>query len=274
MAALLAAALTAACTPTASQLDRVQIARDGAECAGGAAQSCFFLGAPVAVRETPVRLKGRILTFFRTARPLHFYDNQRAEWQAPADTLTDGASIPLLFVPLVGSPQTPEFRAAAALHDAYCGIGNEDGPVWHGETWPRVHRMFYDALVVGGVPPAKAKVMFAAVWLGGPRWQPRGEPQGWTPSSLPDEVLLGAMQRTIAHIDHSDPPLPLLILYLERQEHQMRQEAAARQHGETRPTVKRVIKPEDPKNTDGTVSTDGRAARSAAGTTAGPTAGG
>lgn len=263
-AAVVAALVLGACVPSATQLDRVRLAREGTECRGSAAQqACFFLGAPVALREQPVRLKGRILTFFRTARALHFFDNQRSEWQAPANTLTDGASIPLLFVPLVGSPQTPEFRAAAALHDAYCGIGNEDGPVWHAETWPRVHRMFHDALVAGGVPAVKAKVMFAAVWLGGPRWQPKGEPQGWTPQSLPDEVLLAAMRKARAHIEHGDPPLPALILYLEGLEHEMRRAAALPQHGETPKVPVRPVSPvdpenpEDPKNPVGTGGTDG-----------------
>ena len=31
--------------------------------------------------------------------------------------------------------------------------------------------MFYDALVVDGVPRQKAKIMFAAVYLAGPRWE-------------------------------------------------------------------------------------------------------
>ncbi len=252
----------AACVPSASELDRVRLTRAGTECQGPAARACFFEGAPVVVRDQPVRLQGRSLDFFRTARLLEFIDNQRGTRVAPAETQTDGASIPLLFVPLVGSPQSPEFRAAAALHDAYCGIGNESGPVYHRETWPRVHRMFYDALVAGGVAPVKAKVMFAAVWLGGPRWQPKGEPGAtggdggvWSPARLPDEVQLGAMRRTKAYIERNDPPMDLLLIYLGQREREMQREAAQPLREDRVPAPVREPEQENPETPgEGSVS--------------------
>lgn len=30
--------------------------------------------------------------------------------------------------------------------------------------------MFYEACVAGGAAPTRAKLMYAAIWLGGPRW--------------------------------------------------------------------------------------------------------
>ncbi|MBE2278528.1 MAG: DUF1353 domain-containing protein, partial [Rhodobacteraceae bacterium] len=229
-AALLCALALAACVPAATDLDAVRLVQEGTECRGAAAESCFFLGAPVAIEDREIRLPGRLLAFRPTARTLHFIDNQRAEWQAPPLTLTDGASVPLLFVPIVGSPDTPEFRNAAALHDAYCGIGNEAGPVYHAETWQRVHRMFYDALVVGGVAPVKAKVMFAAVWLGGPRWGPTDEPLGRQPALLPGGVQRAAMRRAKTYVERNDPPLATLVLYLQGLETDMYRQAAHLDH--------------------------------------------
>ena len=108
--------------------------------------------------------------FYPTANELKFVDSEKHPWIAPKGTLTDGASIPPVFVSVIGSPTSQEFVNAAAIHDAYCGIGNEKLPQYHTETWQNVHRMFYDALRVGGTSPKKAKIMFAAVYLGGPRW--------------------------------------------------------------------------------------------------------
>lgn len=145
-----------------------------ASCAGSSAPSCRFLNSPVKLEQTPVRLPRRSLVFYPTAEPLEFVDAGRRSWIAPPKTLTDGASIPQIFVSIIGNPTSREFANAAAVHDAYCGVGNEDGPRFHKADWRDVHRMFYDALRVGGTPEGKAKVMYAAVYIGGPRW-------GWVP---------------------------------------------------------------------------------------------
>jgi hypothetical protein len=43
-----------------------------------------------------------------------------------------------------------------------------------------VHRVFYDAMLVDGVPELQAKAFYAAVRAGGPRWEKRRivEPTG------------------------------------------------------------------------------------------------
>lgn len=218
----------AACAPPEILLERARLATEVRECDGPGDAGCVFRNAPVALIDRPVRLPGRILTFYPMARTLDFVDNEGKRWQAPGGTLTDGASIPLLFVPIVGSPRTPEFRNAAALHDAYCGIGNEAGPVFQGEPWPRVHRMFYDALVVGGTAPVKAKVMFAAVWIGGPRWHPKTGREDRSLSSLPPDVLEKGLRRTKAFIEATDPAMPRLMRYLDWIEREMIAEGARR----------------------------------------------
>ncbi len=139
-------------------------------CDAPASKTCAFINSPVPLKPEPVKLFARRNTFFPTAQPLEFVDARGKIWVAPESTLTDGASIPPIFVPIIGFPNSPEFANAAVLHDAYCGIGNERGQRYHSTTWQKTHRMFYDALRVGGTSEIKSKIMFAAVYLGGPRW--------------------------------------------------------------------------------------------------------
>lgn len=183
--------------------------------------TCAFANAPLRLAPQRIDIPGRPYPFHRTARALDFVDGAGRRWTAPAATLTDGASIPLIFVPIVGSPRTAEFAAAAALHDALCGIGNEDGPVWHGAPWPEVHRMFYDTLITGGTPEVKAKVMFAAVWLGGPRWHPVTKAADTRLDRLPPPLRRETMARVKAHIERENPPMARLLPYLQRVEHEM-----------------------------------------------------
>ncbi|MDQ7070816.1 MAG: DUF1353 domain-containing protein [Rhodobacterales bacterium] len=157
-------------TPTNIQLAQTSIAISHTECQGSARPNCAFFNGPVQLQQTGIKLASRKATFFQTASQLDFVDARANRWIAPKDTLTDGASIPDIFVSLIGNPTSPEFINASTIHDAYCGIGNENGARYHTDTWQNVHRMFYDALRVGGTTPIKAKIMFSAVYLGGPRW--------------------------------------------------------------------------------------------------------
>lgn len=175
---------------------------------------CRFNNAPLKLDPERIRLKGRSYDFQRLAERLDFIDANGWNWQAPEKSLTDGASIPEIFVPLVGFPNEPRFVNAAALHDAYCGIGNETGPVYHAKTWQEVHRLFYDALVASGTPDFKAKVMFAAVWLGGPRWYPLGAPD-LALDAVPDAEKQAAFVETKAFIESEKPDMPDLVAFLE-----------------------------------------------------------
>lgn len=77
---------------------------------------------------------------------------------------TDGASIPSWAQSIVGEPFKDEYLLAAVLHDHYCYKEN------HVRDWRETHRMFYDAMIALKVPDFKAKLMYAAVYLGGPKW--------------------------------------------------------------------------------------------------------
>lgn len=207
------------------------------DCAPGV---CTFRNAPLRLLPEPIRIPGRAYEFNRLAEALEFLDSTSREWVAPRRTLTDGASIPEIFVPIVGNPREPEFTHAAALHDAYCGIGNEDGPVYQSRTWQEVHRLLYDALIAGGTEPQKAKVMFAAVWLGGPRWYRDGRPDV-SVATIPKDILVSGMKSTQAFIKAKKPDMPRLLRYLRWLEVEMRREADRRADRDSATFV-----PEDP----------------------------
>lgn len=77
---------------------------------------------------------------------------------------TDGASIPQWARWIIGDPYDPSYLKAAIVHDHYCYPENQV------RTWQKTHRMFYDALRDLNVSALKAKTMYYAVLVGGPRW--------------------------------------------------------------------------------------------------------
>lgn len=95
--------------------------------------------------------------------PFTFTDPAGKRWHVPAGTVVNGASIPRGFWTLVGSPFTGNYRRASVVHDYYCDTKNE--------PWAAVHRMFYHAMLAGGVSELEAKVLYGAVYAGGPRWE-------------------------------------------------------------------------------------------------------
>jgi len=97
--------------------------------------------------------------------PLTFYDPQELAWEVPQGAIVDGASIPRIFWSIIGGPFDDGYRDASIIHDWYCDKRLR--------TWQATHRVFYDAMIVSGVSPAKAKTMFFAVWWRGPRWEER-----------------------------------------------------------------------------------------------------
>lgn len=90
-------------------------------------------------------------------------------WTTASETITvtagfvsNGASVPALFWPLVGHPYSGSLLRAAVLHD--WDITVRDDP------WRRVHRRFYESLRWSGVGRTRAWLCYAFVWLFGPRW--------------------------------------------------------------------------------------------------------
>jgi hypothetical protein len=91
-----------------------------------------------------------------------YVDPSGASWLAPKGAKVDGASIPPAAWSLIGGPFEGRYRNASVIHDVACQ--KKDRP------WQEAHRMFYDAMLTSGVPSLKARVMYAAVLVGGPKW--------------------------------------------------------------------------------------------------------
>lgn len=101
-----------------------------------------------------------ILTF-----NLRYTDPDNVVWQADANNITDGASIPIWAQPIIGDPYDPQFIKPAVIHDHYCE------EVHRVRGWRETHKMFYQALINQGVNETKAKTMYLAVYIGGPKWR-------------------------------------------------------------------------------------------------------
>ena len=116
--------------------------------------------------EGPIRVEfsadGRTM---RLLEDVSYVDPDDRRWTARKGYSTDGASIPRAFWTVVGGPFEGRYRDAALIHDQFCSDPN------HGlRTWQQVHRMFYFAMRASGVTEIESKVLYAAVFLGGPRW--------------------------------------------------------------------------------------------------------
>lgn len=189
-----------------------------AECVGPDNPHCRFENAPTPLSPDRVILPGIDRDHYQTTRPLGFLDASGVLWTAPPGTVTDGASIPDAFLRLIGDRLAEEYLHAAIIHDAYCGNGNEKLFVYQSRRWEDVHRAFYDAMIVGGTPPVKAKIMFAAVYLGGPRWrEPSRSLEG-----LSEAALLQEMEWCMRWIEEVNPTRERIVEWMKGREPMLR----------------------------------------------------
>lgn len=98
-------------------------------------------------------------------QPLAFIDPAETRWAVPAGAVVDGASIPRFLWPVVGGPFEGNYRDASIIHDWFCDKRTR--------TWQATHRVFFEAMLASAVSFVKAKIMYAAVYWGGPRWDVR-----------------------------------------------------------------------------------------------------
>jgi hypothetical protein len=98
----------------------------------------------------------------RLLSDFYYIDSRQVAWVAPAGTEVDGASIPQVLWSILGGPFEGQHRDASIVHDIEC--------VRKKRPWHEVHYMFYEACRCGGVSESKAKLLYAGVYHGGPRW--------------------------------------------------------------------------------------------------------
>lgn len=89
-------------------------------------------------------------------------------WRAPKNFVSDGASIPQAFWSLIGGPWDGVYSNAAVIHDYEC--------VRRTTAWEQVHKLFFRAMLAAGTEPLRAKLMYAAVYHCGPKWDAQGRP--------------------------------------------------------------------------------------------------
>jgi hypothetical protein len=98
-----------------------------------------------------------------TAAAFGYVDPLGVHWDVPAGFLTDGASIPLAFQPLVGGSWDQRYLHAAVLHDFYIRRLTADPE--------SVHRLFFHAMLASGTTPDRAALLYWAVRNHGPQWK-------------------------------------------------------------------------------------------------------
>lgn len=98
----------------------------------------------------------------RLLAPFAYIDPRGQRWDAPKDWIVDGASIPQFAWSIIGGPFEGKYREASVIHDVGCDQKTR--------TWESVHEVFYWAMLASKVESWRAKVMYAAVYHFGPRW--------------------------------------------------------------------------------------------------------
>ena len=151
---------------------------------------------------------------------LVFVDASGTEWVAPKGTRTDGASVPRLALPLTDGRFDRTFLTAAAIHDAYCQSDNEtvSPNQYRSRGWRAVHRMFFEASIAGGASQETALLMFAAVWLGGPRWD---DPEH-SLDAVPVERLNAEYEACKEWIEREHPTVEEVEAWMDRREEALR----------------------------------------------------
>ena len=129
--------------------------------------SCFVSGGlplgmgELKLSENPADPSGRTKIL---NEDLYFLDLDEMAWKAGKGDVTDGASIPALFRPIIGSPFDQGYLPAAVMHDHYTDPKHLVRPWW------TTDRMFYHGMRVRNLDLIKAAVMYYAVYVFGPHW--------------------------------------------------------------------------------------------------------
>lgn len=150
---------------------------------------------------------------------LVFVDAAGVEWLAPKGTLTDGISVPRLLLWLTDGRFAKESLKAAVVHDAHSQSDNETRTPdqYRTKPWKAVHRMFYEACIAGGTSPLRAKILFAGVWLGGPRWD---DPDR-NLDQISDDALRTEFEACEVWIGANDPTIEEIETWMDKREQRL-----------------------------------------------------
>lgn len=101
-----------------------------------------------------------------------FTDPSGLIWDAPADSLIDGASIPQVLWTFLGSPYIGDYRRASIVHDIACNRAGTDA-----KKRRAADRMFYRACRADKCSIAQSIVFYlgvriGAIWRHVPQWAP------------------------------------------------------------------------------------------------------
>ena len=142
---------------------------------------------------------GRTMTL---VEDLTYFDPAGRKWTAPKGHVVNGASIPQVAWTFIGGPFEGKYRDSSVIHDVGCD------KKW--STWEVVHEVFYMGMITSGVEEWRAKVMYAAVYHLGPRWernvQVSGIPAVQTPVAR-QRALEGAAPGSTAEVLSVSPPI-------------------------------------------------------------------
>ncbi|MCC2101920.1 MAG: DUF1353 domain-containing protein [Hyphomicrobiales bacterium] len=126
--------------------------------------------------------------YVQLMQPVSYIDCAGLSWNVPTNAKLDGASIPKPLWSLIGGPFEGKYRNASVFHDWYCDTRER--------PWQAVHRMFYEAMLTAGVGTVLAKIMYAGVYWGGPRWPPATSEN----IAVLREAITKAVPNTLQHV--------------------------------------------------------------------------
>jgi hypothetical protein len=108
----------------------------------------------------------------RVLEPFSYIDPSGTRWNAPVDSIIDGASIPRALWTLVGSPYTGDYRRASIVHDVACDLAGGNSAMRRAAD-----RMFYHGCRAGGCSVRQSIILYLGVRIGAilpfvPQWAP------------------------------------------------------------------------------------------------------
>ncbi len=133
-----------------------------------------------------------------------YQDPRGRLWTATKGSIVNGASIPEVFWPVVGTPLIGKYRDASIVHDEACVRRSEDSR--------DVHRMFYEACRCSGVPDPQAKLLYAAVYHFGPAWVKKPVMEVRQSEGPDGKVVTTTVTQMIVESLPVSPPPPTLVV--------------------------------------------------------------